>query len=121
GQWASAPQLTPLSFWAEARARVLLKPKVSARVSLLVLLSLPMGIAAGDAIGIAAAALVVLSLGGYTLAAVVTEFAAGKWVTPTPLRAGPVALAIGRKVILIQAVTCTAVILLVSSIAPPHL
>jgi len=119
-QWASAPRLTPLSFWAEARARVLLKPKVSARMSLLILLSLPMGIAAGDAIGIAAAALVVLSLGGYTLAAVVTEFAAGKWLTPTPLRAGPVAVAIGTKVILIQAVTCTAVILLVSSIAPPH-
>jgi hypothetical protein len=120
-RWASAPRLTPLSFWSEARARVLLKPKVSARVSLLILLSLPMGISAGDALGIAAAALVIVSLGGYTLAALITAFAAGKWLTPTSLRAGPFGIAIGSKVILIQAVTCAAVIVLLTSIAPLHL
>jgi hypothetical protein len=120
-QWASSPRLTPLSFWVQARARVLLKPKVSARVSLLILLSLPMGIAAGDALGIAAAALIVVTLCGYTLAALVTAWAAGKWLTPTPLRAGPFAFAVGARVILVQAVTCAAVILLLTSIAPPHL
>jgi hypothetical protein len=124
-RWASDPQLTPLSFWSEARARVLLKPKVSARVTLLFLLSVPAGMDGGalarQAFGTAAAALVVLSLGGYTVAALMTAFAAGKWLTPTPLRAGPFARAIGSRVTLIQTVTCAAVLLLLTAIAPPHL
>jgi hypothetical protein len=119
--WASAPRLTPLSFWAMGQARVLIKPKVGARLALPVLLALPMGTGGEKALAIAAGTLVTVSLCGYTIAAIQVAFRAGAWLSPTPLRKGAFAVAIGSRSIPAQAAACALIIFLLAAIAPGHL
>ena len=57
--WAQAPGLEPLSYWAMGQARVSTKPNVTAGALLFVLMALPMGTGGETAIAIAAGAWVV--------------------------------------------------------------
>lgn len=120
-RWATAPSLTPLSYWASGQASVFLKPKVIARAALSVLLALPMGISANDALGIAALAIVVLSLISHTLAALRVALAAGAWLSPTPVDRRRFAVAVGSAALIVQVLTCVAVLFLATAVAPAAL
>lgn len=117
-RWATAPTLTPLSYWASGQASVFLKPKVVARAALPVLLAVTMGISANDAFGTAALAIVVLSLLGHTVAALRVALAAGAWLSPTPIERRRFAVAVGSASLLAQALTCVVVLSLASAVAP---
>jgi hypothetical protein len=120
-RWATAPTLTPLSYWASGQASVFLKPKVIARAALPVLLAVPMGISANDALGTAALAIVVLSLMGHTVAALRVALAAGAWLSPTPVERRRFAVAVGSAALMAQALTCVVVLFLASAVAPAAL
>ncbi len=119
--WASAPTLTPLSYWAAGQASVFLKPKVIARAALPVLLAVPMGISANDAFGTAALAIVVVSLLGNTVAALRVTLAAGAWLAPTPVDRRRFAVAVGSAALILQAATCVVVLFFASAVAPAAL
>lgn len=120
-RWATAPTLRPLSYWASGQASVFLKPKVIARAALPILLALPMGISANDALGTAALAIVVLSLMGHTVAALRVAFAASAWLSPTPVDRRRFAVAVGAAALIAQALTCVVVLFLASAVAPAAL
>lgn len=120
-RWATAPTLTPLAYWAAGQASVFLKPQVIARAALPVLLAVPMGISANDAFGTAALAIVVLSLIGNTVAALRVTLAAGAWLSPTPVDRRRFAVAVGSAALIVQALTCVAVLFLASAVAPAAL
>jgi len=117
-RWSTAPALTPLSYWVSGQARVFLKPQVAARAALPVLLSLPMGVSGNDALGMAAAALVVLGLTAYTVAGLRVAFGAGAWLSPTCVDRRRFAVAVGSAVVLTQALSCLALLFLGSAVAP---
>jgi hypothetical protein len=100
--WAQAPSLTPLSYWAVGQARVSTKPKVTGGAMVLVLLALPMGTGGEKAIAIAAAAWVVLYLLFLVVAAIRVAFSAARWLAPTTLGYLPFTGAIGYRVVLTQ-------------------
>jgi hypothetical protein len=115
--WAQAPRLEPLSYWAMGQARVATKPKVTAVAVLFVLLALPMGTGGGKAIAIAAGAWVVLYLGALDLAAVRVVFAAARWLAPTTVRYLPFTVASGYRAVLAQLWTCGWVVFLTCGVA----
>jgi hypothetical protein len=100
--WAQAPSLAPLSYWAVGQAHVSTKPKVTGGALMFVLLALPMGTGGEKAIAIAAGAWVVLYLFSLVVAAVRVAFSAARWLAPTPLRYLPFTGAVGYRVILTQ-------------------
>jgi hypothetical protein len=84
--WARAPRLEPLSYWAVGQARAIAKPKVAANVLLLVLLAIPLGTPGQHAIAIAAAAWVLLYVVSLFMATVVVAFQAARWLAITSIR-----------------------------------
>ena len=104
--WAQAPQLVPLSYWAVGRARVIVKPKVTARALLLVLLALPMGVRGEQAMAIAAGAWVVLYVVALTIAVTRVAFAAGRWLAPTTIGYLRFTVALGYRAGLVLLWTC---------------
>ena len=115
--WAQAPRLEPLSYWAMGQARVSTKPKVTAVALLFVLVSLPMGTPGEKAIAIAAGSWVLLHLVALDVSAVRVAFAAAQWLAPTTLRYVPFTLALGYRVVLAQLWTCGWVVFLTSAVA----
>jgi hypothetical protein len=113
--WARAPRLTALAFWPLARARVLSKPKISARSLLFVLLAIPLGTGGAQAIAIAAACLVLLHLVTLTLAGILIAFEAARWLAPTPVRSLRFSATLGAPVLAKQIVTCVLVVLLIAA------
>jgi hypothetical protein len=115
--WAQAPRLEPLSYWAMGQARVSTKPKVTAGALLFVLMALPMGTGGETAIAIAAGAWVVLYLAALDVAAIRVAFTAARWLAPTTLRYVPFAVALGYRAVLAQLWTCGWVVFLTSAVA----
>jgi uncharacterized membrane protein len=113
--WAQAPRLEPLSYWALAQVRVTTKPKVTASALLFVLMALPMGTGGEQAIAIAAGAWVVFYLAALDVAAVRIAFRAARWLTPTTVRYLPFTFALGYRVVLGQLWTCAWVVFLGSA------
>jgi hypothetical protein len=88
-QWASAPSLAPLSYWPLAQGRLFSRPKVTSRVVLLVLLSIPAGrynVPGQVAIAAAAGCITLLTLLSLSAAAVATAGEAARWLAPTTIR-----------------------------------
>jgi hypothetical protein len=110
-KWASAPSLEPLSYWPVAQISVLMKPKVTARVLIVLLLGLPMGIHAGEALGLAAAWLALLYFSVVTLTLVRVAFTAARWLAPTSVDVRRFASSLGYRAILNQGVTGAVVFL----------
>ncbi len=115
--WAQAPRLEPLSYWAMGQARVSTKPKVTAVALLFVLMALPMGTGGETAIAIAAGSWVVLHLAALDVSAIRVAFTAARWLAPTTLRYMPFTVALGYRVVLAQLWTCGWVVFLTSAVA----
>ncbi len=115
--WAQAPGLEPLSYWAMGQVRVATKPKVTASALLFVLLALPMGTGGEKAIALAAGAWVVLYLVALDVSAVRVAFQASRWLAPTTLEHLPFTIALGYRVVLAQLWTCGWVVVLGSATA----
>jgi len=115
--WAQAPRLEPLSYWAMGQARVSTKPKVTAVALLFVMMSLPMGTPGEKAIAIATGSWVVLYLAALDVSAVRVAFSAARWLAPTTLRYLPFTVALGYRVVLAQLWTCGWGVFLTSAVA----
>jgi hypothetical protein len=100
--WAQAPSLAPLSYWAVGQARVSTKPKVTGGALVFVLLALPMGTGGEKAIAIAAGAWVAFYLFSLVVAAIRVAFSAARWLAPTTLGYLPFTGVIGYRVVLTQ-------------------
>jgi hypothetical protein len=100
--WAQAPSLVPLSYWAVGQARVSTKPKVTGGAMLFVLLALPMGTGGEKAVAIAAGSWVAFYLFSLVVSAVRVAFSAARWLVPTTLRYLPFTRAVGYRVVLTQ-------------------
>ena len=103
--WAQAPRLEPLSYWAVGRAQVISKPKVAAKIASFVFLALPMGANSRigqQAIAIAAAGMVLLYVVALFIGTVTVAFDAARWLTPTTIRFGQFVRVLGYRVILAQ-------------------
>ncbi len=86
-RWATAPALTPLSYWPVAQGRIFSRPKTS-RVVLFALLAIPAGRRdPGEvALAVAAGCLTAFTLVSLSTAAVRTAGDAARWLAPTTLR-----------------------------------
>jgi hypothetical protein len=115
--WAQAPRLQPLSYWAMGQVRVSTKPKVTASALLFVMMALPMGTGGEEAIAIAAGAWVVLYLSALDVSAARIAYAAARWLAPTSLRYLPFTVMLGYRVLLAQLWTCGWVVFLASATA----
>jgi hypothetical protein len=115
--WAQAPRLEPLSYWAMGQVRVSTKPKVTATATLFVLLALPMGTGGEQALAIAAGAWVVVYLLALDVTAIRVAIQAARWLAPTTLRYLPFTLALGYRIVLAQLWVCGWVVVLGSATA----
>ncbi len=100
--WAKAPGLDPLSYWAVGQARAFAKPKVAAHAMLLVLLAIPLGMPGEKALAVAAAVWVLLYVGSLVLASVRVAFWAARWLAATNISYGRYTAAVGYRALLAQ-------------------
>jgi len=117
--WASAPSLAPLSYWPLAKGRFFGRPKMTSRVVLLVLLSIPAGlhdVPGQVAIAVAAGCMTLVTLLALSAAAVATAGQAARWLAPTPIRSWTFVSAFVWRVALKQAAVLTVVILLACAV-----
>jgi hypothetical protein len=119
--WAVAPRLHPLSYWPVAWARTLNNPQVSARTMLFVLLALPMGTTGEEALAFGAGWMVGLYVLLNLVATVRTAFAAGWWLTPTPVLFGPFTRTLVSRVLLIQASLFAAALVFIGALGEPRM
>jgi hypothetical protein len=112
--WAQAPRLEPLSYWAVGQTRVSTKPKVTAGALLFVLMALPSATGGEKAIAIGAGAWVVLYLTLLAVSAIRVAFTAARWLAPTTIRYRPFTAILGYRVLLAQLWTCGWVVFLTS-------
>jgi hypothetical protein len=117
--WAQAPTLTPLSYWALGQAHVSTKPKVTGRALLVVLMGIPMGTGGEKAIAIVAGAWVAFYLFSLVAAAIRVAWAAARWLVPTTVRYLPFMGAVGYRVILAQLWVCAWVVILAAASGLP--
>jgi hypothetical protein len=110
--WAQAPGLEPLSYWAVGQARVFAKPKVTAIALVFVLLGVPLDMGGEKALAIAAAAWVLLYVVSLAVAAVRVAFKAARWLAPTTIRYPRFTGVLGYRVLLAQLWTCAWVLFL---------
>lgn len=103
--WAQESRLEPLSYLAVGQARVFAKPNMVAKVMLLVLMALPLGISGEQALTIAAGAWVSLYVGSLILAPLPAAFVAARWLGPTPIRYLKFSFTLGYRALLAQAWT----------------
>ncbi len=88
-RWATAPSLSPLSCWPVAQGRVFSRPKTTAAIVLMVLLSIPSGRhdpPGQVVIAVAAGTITLFSLFTLSVAAVRVAADAARWLAPTPIR-----------------------------------
>ncbi len=83
--------LAPLGDWPRADTQFRDRPTIRARSLVLLLLAVPMGVAAGPVLAAAAAWLIMLHLINLLVALARTAFSASWWLAPTPL--GPMRFA----------------------------
>ena len=88
-RWATAPSLAPLSCWPVAQARIFSRPKMTSRVVLVALLSIPAGrydVPGQVAIAVAAGGITLMTLVSLSAAAVRVAGDAARWLAPTTVR-----------------------------------
>jgi hypothetical protein len=102
GNWAEAPRLEPLSYWAIGQARAIAKPQVAANAMLLVLVAIPLGTPGQQAIAIAAGAWVLLYVGSLFIATVRVAFKAARWLAITNITFLKLSAALGYRVVFAQ-------------------
>jgi hypothetical protein len=117
--WARAPKLEPLSYWAVGQGHVMAKPKVTARALVFVLLALPMGTGGETAIAVAAGAWVLLYVVMLAVAAGRVAFKAARWLAPTTIRYPRFTAVLGYRVLLAQLWTLSWVVFLTYAAAMP--
>lgn len=100
--WAQAPRLEPLSYWAVGQAKVVAKPKVAANALLLVLMSIPLGTSGQKAVAIAAGGWVLLYVAALFIGTVRVAFSAARWLAPTTIGYAQFARVLGYRVLLAQ-------------------
>jgi len=104
--WAQAPRLEPLSYWAVGQARAIANPKVAAGVSLLVLLAIPTPMSSApigqEAIALTAAAWILLYGVSLFVATVVVSFRAARWLAITSISYLQFTAMMGYRVLLTQ-------------------
>lgn len=100
--WAQAPRLEPLSYWAIGQARAIAKPQVAANATLLVLMAIPLGTPGQTAIAIAAGAWVLLYVASLFIATVRVAFKATRWLAITNITYLKLSAALGYRVVLAQ-------------------
>ena len=100
--WAQAPRLEPLSYWAIGQARAIAKPQVAANAMLLVLVAIPLGTPGQQAIAIAAGAWVLLQVAALFIATVRVAFPATRWLAITNISYLKLSAALGYRVVLAQ-------------------
>ncbi len=115
--WAQAPGLEPLSYWAVGQARVFAKPKVTAVALVFVLLGVPLGMGGEKVLAITAGAWVLLYVVSLAFAAVRVAFKAARWLAPTTLSYPRFTSALGYRVLLAQLWTCAWVVFLTQAAA----
>jgi len=108
--WATAPRLTPLSYWAVGQARVSAKPKITAKALIFVLLALPMGTPGEKVIAIAAGTLVVWYLLALAVSAARVAVYAARWLSVTTVRYVSFTWTLGYGVLMAQLWTCVWVV-----------
>jgi hypothetical protein len=111
--WARAPSLLPLSYWAVGEAKVFSKPKVVARAMLVVLMSMPMGVPGQQALAIATGAWILIYVGSLILAMLLVAFAAARWLAPTTLGYLRFTVGVGYRAVLAQLWTWSWVLFLI--------
>ena len=117
--WATAPRLTPLSYWAVGQAKVTTKPKVTSRILIVILLGIPMGTPAQHAIAIAAGTWVVWYLLALAGSAARVAMTSARWLSVTTVRYVPFTYTLGYRVVLAQFWTCACVTFLTASVSVP--
>lgn len=100
--WAQAPRLEPLSYWAMGEARAIAKPQVAANAMLLVLVAIPLGTSGQQAIAIVAGAWVLLYVGSLFIAIFRVAFKAARWLAITNISYLRLSAALGYRVVLAQ-------------------
>jgi hypothetical protein len=109
-QWEIRPSILALGYWGVACARVWNRPKVRARSALLILLALPMDVAAAVALAAVAASFVGLYLLSLLLAIVRVSFAASWWLAPTSIALSRFTLSMMYLALLQQIAICVLVL-----------
>jgi hypothetical protein len=114
-RWATAPSLAPLSYWPTAQGRFFGRPKMTSRVVLVALLSIPAGlhdVAGQVAIAVAAGCMTCVMLLSLSAATVRVAGDAARWLAPTPIRLPTFVGAFIWRVVTKQAVILAIVIFL---------
>lgn len=122
-RWATAPSLAPLSYWPIAQGRIFSRPKMTSRVVLLALLSIPAGRydAPGQvAIAVAAGCITLVTLVSLSAAAVRVAGDAARWLAPTTIRSWTFVGAFVWRVAMKQAAVLAAVIFLACAVNYPQ-
>lgn len=122
-RWATAPSLSPLSYWPVALGRIFSRPKTTAVVVLVVLLSIPSGRYQPPGqvvIAVAAATITVFTLLTLSVAAVRVAGDAARWLAPTTIRLRSFIGAFVWRVALKQAAVLAAVMFLACAVDYPR-
>jgi hypothetical protein len=115
------PSLLPLGYWALARTRVWGRPQITAKQVLIVLLGVPMGASAAEALAAVAVALIAWYLLSLLAAIVRVAFAAARWMLPTPIRLTRFTAALVHLAWLRQAAVCVLALIAVAALGRPAL
>ena len=118
-RWATAPSLAPLSYWPLAQGRFFSRPKMTSRVVLLALLSIPAGRydpPGQVAIAVAAGCITLVTLLSLSAAAIAAAGEAARWLSPTTIRLGTFVSAFVWRVAMKQAAVLAVVIFLACAV-----
>lgn len=122
-RWATAPSLAPLANWPAAQGRIFSRPKKTAPVVLIVMMSIPSGLhgAPGQvALAAAGACMALFSLLSLATAAVRLAPAAARWLAPTIVGRWRFTSALIWRVVFTQAMMLAVLILLAGAAALPR-
>jgi hypothetical protein len=117
--WATAPSLAPLSYWPLARGRFFGRPKMTSRVVLLTLLSIPAGlhdVPGQVAIAVAAGCITLVTLLSLSAAVVAIAGEAARWLAPTTIRSWTFVSAFAWRVALKQAAVLAVLLILAGAV-----
>jgi hypothetical protein len=118
--WAGRPRLHPLADWPIAQARFWDRPKRQARSLFFLMTGLPMGIAGGVALALAATWLALAHLLNLLVAVVRVAFAAAWWLAPTPVGTLRFAAALSHRALGRQMIICALLVTAASAIPGAH-
>lgn len=118
-RWATAPSLSPLSYWPLAQGRIFSRPQATSVVVLFVLLAIPSGQHEPPGqvmVAVAAATITLFTLLTLSVAAVRVAGDAARWLAPTTVRLPSFIVAFLWRVALKQVAVLAAVIFLASAV-----